>query len=131
MHGKKGNSANSAELPSIIARRSLSQPNSSTLVTTPTHTLSAITESVSVPLEDVESVGIGRELTLATNGDEICLTRLIVMLNFEGVQLPELWFEKDEMGRNYSVVDVEDELRGWFGAVGVEMAKCVYHKICD
>ncbi|KNC98681.1 uncharacterized protein SPPG_06364 [Spizellomyces punctatus DAOM BR117] len=104
------------------ARALFSRPDSTTLVTTPTQTLSAITEAISAPLDDIQTIGIANELTLA-DGAEICLVRLIVTLTFEGAQLPDLWFEKDESGRAPSIVDVETELRGWFSAIGKDLVR--------
>ncbi|TPX63147.1 hypothetical protein SpCBS45565_g06820 [Spizellomyces sp. 'palustris'] len=104
------------------ARALFSRPESTTLVTTPTQTLSAITEAISAPLDDIQTIGIANELTLA-DGAEICLVRLIVTLTFEGAQLPDLWFEKDETGRAPSIVEVETELRGWFSAIGKDLVR--------
>ncbi|TPX56682.1 hypothetical protein PhCBS80983_g04342 [Powellomyces hirtus] len=105
------------------ARKTLVESQSDYTIVNAVHTLSSVTESVSAPVEDIETVAIGRALTLDSSAEEICLTRLVVALTFEGAQLPELWFEKDELGRAASINDVEDDLRGWFATVGRNMNK--------
>ncbi|KAJ3009617.1 GTPase activating protein [Thoreauomyces humboldtii] len=105
------------------ARKTLSEEHPDYTIINAPHKLSTVTESISTSVDDVETIALGRDLTLNGGGDEICLTRLVVALQFEGARLPDLWFEKDELGREASIVDVEDDLRGWFAAIGRDMTK--------
>ncbi|KAJ3161491.1 GTPase activating protein [Geranomyces michiganensis] len=141
-------SASPSSLAPPSSPAAASSSSAFTFATSPHTTLSSPpAESISAPLADIATLAIGRELTLNTSAEEICLSRLVVSLSLGGsdgagagadgggaggkssadlpplAQLPDLWFEKDELGRAPSVVDVEDDLRAWFAAVGLGMTK--------
>ncbi|KAI8822969.1 rab-GTPase-TBC domain-containing protein [Fimicolochytrium jonesii] len=104
------------------ARKNWGQPLADIIRDGQKYTLSGLTESISAPLDDIDRLGIGRDLTL-NKGEEVCLVRLTVNLTFGGAQLPDLWFENDDFGRPPSLEDVEEDLRGWFEAIGKNLAK--------
>ncbi|KAJ3054087.1 GTPase activating protein [Rhizophlyctis rosea] len=91
------------------------------IVSSPSHSLSLITEAISAPMDDVRSFTLSPELTLSGN-DEVCLTRLTVELNFAGAKLPDLWFEKDH-GVISDLSAVESLLRAWCRAIGKDLAE--------
>ncbi|KAJ3293068.1 GTPase activating protein [Borealophlyctis nickersoniae] len=90
------------------------------LVSPPSHSLSLITEAISAPLDDVRTFTLSPELTLSGNGEEACLTKLGVELNFEGAKLPDLWFDEDQ-GKLMDVQQVEGLLRAWCKVVGKDI----------
>ncbi|KAJ3109822.1 GTPase activating protein [Phlyctochytrium planicorne] len=68
------------------------------------------------PLSQITGVVIEPILTLTTAGDSACLTRMGVEIGDE--DLPQLWFERDEIGRDMEVEEVVGEMRRWLGSVG-------------
>ncbi|KAI8593387.1 rab-GTPase-TBC domain-containing protein [Geranomyces variabilis] len=136
LHSPSTSSSPSSPATAAASFSALSISSHTTILSSPP------AESISAPLTDIATLAIGRELTLNARAEEICLSRLVVALALGGddggkgsssadaaaaarplAQLPDLWFEKDELGRAPSVADVEDDLRVWFAAVGRGMTK--------
>ncbi|KAJ3219943.1 GTPase activating protein [Dinochytrium kinnereticum] len=83
--------------------------------------LSTTTGILLAPLSSITAVYLDPILTLTPDGDSACLVRLGI--DVAGEPLPDLWFERDEVGHGFEVDEVLEEMRRWVSSVGRVLVK--------
>ncbi|KAI8842157.1 rab-GTPase-TBC domain-containing protein [Chytridium lagenaria] len=82
------------------------------IASTPPITLFEATSILLLPISHLQTITLDPILTLTPSGDSACLVRLTLLQD-----LPELWFERDEVGHDLDITEAITELRRWFQSI--------------